>query len=283
MKDKTCVITGATDGIGLEAAMRLGALGARLVLVGRNREKGERALQRLRARVPGVLVELHYADLSRRGEILRLAPELLRAAPRIDVLVNNAGAFFARRDMTEDELERTFALNHIGYFLLTHLLRERLVASAPARIVNVASEAHRNATLDLDDLQCANRYSGWLAYQRSKLCNILFTRELARRLVGTGVTANCLHPGFVATSFGDNNAGWFRIGFGLAKRFSAISIERGAETPVYVASSAEIEGLSGRYFDKCRERAPNAAAQDDVTAAKLWEASVKLAGLSPSS
>jgi len=279
MKGKTCVITGATDGIGLEAATRLGALGAGLVLVGRNREKGARALQRLRARVPGVSAELLYADLSRRDEILRLAPELLRAAPRIDVLLNNAGAFFARRDVTEEGLERTFALNHMGYFLLAHLLRERIIASAPARIVNVASGAHYNAILDFDDLQCAERYSGWLAYQRSKLCNILFTRELARRLGGTGVTANCLHPGFVATSFGDNNRGFFRWGLGLAKRFTAISAERGAATPVYLASSAEVETISGRYFCECHEQAPSAAAQDDAAAARLWRESAKLAGL----
>jgi NAD(P)-dependent dehydrogenase (short-subunit alcohol dehydrogenase family) len=279
MRGKTCIITGATDGIGLEAAARLGALGARLVLVGRNRDKGERALTILRSRVPGLIAEMHYADLSRRDEIRRLVPELLSAAPRIDVLLNNAGAFFARRDVTEDGLERTFALNHLGYFLLTHLLRERVMASAPARVVNVASGAHRKAVLDFDDLQCSIRYSGWLAYQRSKLCNILFTRELARRLTGTGVTANCLHPGFVATSFGDNNQGLFRFGISLAKRFSAISVERGAETLVYLASSAEVETVSGGYFYECREHAPSAAAQDDGAAARLWQASTKLLGL----
>src|SRR5215467_7887620 len=191
MKGKTCIITGATDGIGLETAARLGALGARLVLVGRNRAKGRAVLTALRRRVPGVEAEMHYADLSQRDEIRRLAPELLAAAPRIDVLINNAGAFFAKRLVIEDRLERTFALNHLGYFRLTALLRERLIASAPARIVNVASEAHRNAALDFDDLQTARSYNGWKAYQRSKLANILFTRALARRLAGTGVTANC--------------------------------------------------------------------------------------------
>ena len=282
MKGKTCIITGATDGIGLEAACRLGALGARLVLVGRNRDKGDDALRTLRARVPDVVAEMHFADLSRRAEIHRLAPALLGTAPRIDVLLNNAGAFFADREVTEDGLERTFALNHIGYFLLTHLLRERIVASAPARIVNVASGAHRKAVLDFDDLQCANRYSGWKAYQRSKLCNILFTRQLARNLAGTGVTANSLHPGFVATSFGDNNRGLVRLGIGLAKRFQAIPIARGAETPLYVASSPDIEGVSGRYFYECRASEPSPAAQDDAAATRLWQASAKLAGL-PSS
>ena len=279
MKGKTCIITGASDGIGLETARRLGALGARLVLVGHNRGKGEAALARLRTQLPGAAVQMHYADLVLRSEVVRVASELLRVTPRVDVLVNNAGAFFARRAVTPDGLERSFALNHMGYVLLTELLLQRLVASAPARIVNVASEAHRKAALDFADLQCARDYSGWKAYQRSKLCNILFTRELAKRLAGTGVTANCLHPGFVATSFGDNNSGLVRFGIGLAKRFSAISVAQGAETPVYVASSPALDGVTGRYFDKSKEREPSAAAQDDAAAARLWQESRALAGL----
>jgi NAD(P)-dependent dehydrogenase (short-subunit alcohol dehydrogenase family) len=277
MKGKTCIITGATDGIGLEAAAGLGALGARLVLVGRNRAKGEVALIALRQRVPGIEAEMHYADLSRRDEIQRLVPELLAAAPRIDVLLNNAGAFFAERVAIEDGLEQTFALNHMGYFRLTALLRERLIASTPARIVNVASEAHRNASLDFDDLQTARGYNGWKAYQRSKLANILFTRALARRLAGTGVTANCLHPGFVKTGFGDNNRGFWGIGIRLGKLFAAISVPRGAETPVYLASAPEVEGVTGKYFDKCRERDPNAAARNDADAERLWKESERLA------
>ncbi|HEY1506901.1 MAG TPA: SDR family NAD(P)-dependent oxidoreductase [Stellaceae bacterium] len=277
MKGKTCVITGATDGIGLEAAAGLGALGARLVLVGRNRAKGEVVLAALRQRVPGIVAEMHYADLSRRDEVQRLASELLAAAPRIDVLLNNAGAFFEKRAVIGDGLEQTFALNHMGYFRLTAPLRERLIASAPSRIVNVASEAHRNAALDFEDLQTANAYSGWKAYQRSKLANILFTRALARRLAGTGVTANCLHPGFVATGFGNNNRGLWGIGIRLGKLFAAIPVPRGAETPVYLASAPEVEGVSGKYFDKCRERDPNAAARNDADAERLWEVSERLA------
>lgn len=279
MRGKTCIVTGATDGIGLETAARLGAMGARLVLVGRNRAKGEAALKQLAARVPGVAVEMHYADLSRRDEITRLASDLLQTAPRIDVLLNNAGALFARREITADGLERTFGLNHMGYFWLAHLLRERLIQSAPARIVNVASEAHRKAALDFNDLQNVHGYDGVNVYRRSKLCNILFTRELARQLSGTGVTVNCLHPGFVASSFGDNNSGLFRIVLSLAKRFVAISVAQGAETPVYVASSPSLEGVTGKYFDKSREREPNAAAQDDQAAARLWRESASLAGL----
>ena len=277
MKGKTCIITGATDGIGLEAAAALGALGARLVLVGRNRAKGEAVLVALRQRVPGIVAQMHYADLSRRDLIGHLVPELLVAAPRIDVLLNNAGAFFGKRVVVEDGLEQTFALNHMGYFRLTSLLRERLIASAPARIVNVASEAHRNAALDFDDLQTARGYNGWKAYQRSKLANILFTRALAQRLAGTGVTANCLHPGFVRTSFGDNNRGFWGIGIRLGKLFAAISVPRGAETPVYVASAPELEGVTGKYFDKCREREPNAAARNDADGERLWKESERLA------
>ena len=277
MQGKICVITGATDGIGLEAAARLAALGARLVLVGRQRAKGEAALATLRQRVPDIEARIHYADLSRRDDIRRLVPELLAAAPRIDVLLNNAGAFIARRGVTDDGLEQTFALNHMGYFRLTALLRERLIASAPSRVVNVASEAHRNTTLDFGDLQTAHAYNGWKAYQRSKLANILFTRELARRLAGTGVTANCLHPGFVATSFGDNNRGLWGLGIRLGKRFAAIPVQRGAETPVHVASSPALDGVTGKYFDKGRQREPSAAARNDADAARLWNESERLA------
>jgi retinol dehydrogenase-12 len=279
MRGKTCVITGATSGIGLETARRLGALGARLVLVGRNPDKGEAAISRLRGEVPGVAVEMHYADLSRPDEIRRLADDLLKTASRIDVLVNNAGAVFADRNTTPDGLELTFALNHMGYFRLTALLRDRLIASAPARVVNVASEAHRGSHLDFEDLQSSRHYKGWRAYQRSKLANILFTRELARRLQGTGVTANSLHPGFVASGFGGNNRGIWRLGIALVKLVAAIPVERGAETPVYVASSHELDGISGKYFSDCRQRQPDAAAQDDKTAARLWKESERLIGL----
>jgi NAD(P)-dependent dehydrogenase (short-subunit alcohol dehydrogenase family) len=279
MRGKTCVITGATGGIGLETAKRLGALGARLVLVGRNRDKGRAAIARLRADVPDVAAEMHYADLSRPDEIRRLADALLDSAARIDVLVNNAGAIFARREIAPDGLELTFALNHMGYFRLTALLWERLVASAPARVVNVASEAHRGSRLDFEDLQCPRHYSGWKAYQRSKLANILFTRELARRLERTGVTANCLHPGFVASGFGDNNRGPWRLGIAIGKLVAAIPVQQGAETPVYLASSRDLDGVSGKYFSRCREAQPDAPAQDDRAAARLWSESEHLTGL----
>jgi NAD(P)-dependent dehydrogenase (short-subunit alcohol dehydrogenase family) len=277
LQGKLCVITGATSGIGLAAAEVLAARGATLALVGRDRARGEAALARVRAAAPGVRAAAHYADLLRVTEVCRLGTELLAAYPRIDVLVNNAGALFQERDVTEDGLERTFALNHMAYFRLTELLRDRLAASAPARVVNVASRAHLGAALDFGDLNLERGYSGWLAYSRSKLANILFTRELARRLAGSGVTANCLHPGFVASRFGDNNRGSFRWGLGLAKLF-AISEARGAETVVYLATDPEAAGSTGGYFARSKPATPSAAAQDDQSARRLWEISAKLAG-----
>jgi len=279
IEGKICVITGATSGIGLTTARALAALGVRLVLVGRDRARGEAALADLRARAPRLQAEIHYADLSRLDEMRRLGAELSAALPRIDILINNAGALFQRRSVTADGMERTFALNHMAYFVLTEALRDRLVASAPARIVNVASEAHRSAKLDFDDLQFERNYRGLTAYSRSKLCNILFTRELARRLAGTGVTANCLHPGFVATRFGDENGGLFRVGLALAKRLFAISPAQGALTSVHLATSPAVEGITGKYFDKCAPATPSPAAEDGAAARLLWQHSARLAGL----
>src|SRR5256712_3446590 len=209
MQGKVVVIPGATPGIGQVAAERLAGMGARIVLVARDKGRGEAALARLRERAPGAAHSIHYADLSRLAEMKRVAAEIAAAEPRIDALINNAGALFSSRHVTEDGLELTFALNHMAYFVLTHGLSERLRASAPARVVNTASDAHKRAGLDLDDLQSANGYSGFKAYGRSKLWNILYTRELARRLASAGVSANCLHPGFVATRFGDQAGGLF--------------------------------------------------------------------------
>ena len=279
MEGKLCVVTGGTSGIGLAAAERLAAMGAKLMLVGRDRARGEAALRRIKRRNPRAEADVRYADLSRLEAMRALASEL-NALPKIDVLINNAGAMFWNREVTADGLERTFALNHMGYVVLTALLRDKLAASAPARIVNVASNAHQGAKLDFGDLQYARNYSGIRAYARSKLCNILFTRELARRLSGTGVTANCLRPGFVNTRFGDNNPGLVGIGTRIAKRIFAISPERGAETVLYLASSPEVEGKTGGYYDKCALSTPSREAQDDASALRLWEESARIAGLS---
>lgn len=276
---RTIVITGGTGGIGLETAAVLAAGGARVILVGRDRARAARAIDRIRYAAADAAVEVQHADLSRRDEVQRLAAVLDAACDRIDVLVNNAGAIFNRRETTADGLERTFALNHMGYFLLTALLQEKLLRSAPARIVNVASEAHRSATLDFSDLQSVSRYRGWRAYRRSKLCNILFTRELARRLEGTGVTANCIHPGFVRTGIGDNTSGLFRRGVRLLKRGFAIPVEQGARTLIYAAGAPEIAETTGAYFIECKPAAPSAAATDDAAAQRLWSESLALARL----
>jgi NAD(P)-dependent dehydrogenase (short-subunit alcohol dehydrogenase family) len=274
---KTVVITGGTGGIGLETALAIAPLEPRLVLIGRDRARAAEAVERIRRRSPRASVDIVHADLSRRTEVRRLAAALDKAHERIDVLVNNAGAMFDRREVTEDGLERTFALNHMGYFLLTTALWDKLVKSAPARIVNVASEAHRSAQLDLADLQTKKGYSGWQAYRRSKLCNILFTRELARRLAGSGVTANCIHPGFCATGFGDNTSPLYRGGIWLLKRFFAIAPEEGARTLTYAVTAPELAGVSGEYLSNSKPATPAPAATDDVAAGRLWEESVRLA------
>jgi NAD(P)-dependent dehydrogenase (short-subunit alcohol dehydrogenase family) len=280
MHGKVVVISGGTSGIGEVAAERLAGLGARLVLVARDRARGEATLARLRARGPGVAHVAHYADLSLIADTKRVAAEIAAAEPRIDVLINNAGAMFGRRLVTADGLELTFATNHMSYFLLTHGLRERLLASAPARVVNTSSAAHRRADLDFDDLQSTRGYRGFMAYSRSKLCNILYTRELARRSAGTGVTANCLHPGFVATRFGDASGGFFSYVVRASKPVFAISSEKGAETLVYLASSPEVATISGGYFYQCQLATPTRAAQDDAAARRLWAETARLAGLS---
>lgn len=278
MKGKTVVITGGTSGIGEAAAGKLAELGARIVLVARSKSRGAVILARLRQRAPNLAHTVHYADLTHILEMKRVAAEIAKAEPRIDVLINNAGAMFSTRKLTEDGLETAFALNHMAYFVMTLELRERLAASTPARVVSTASAAHHSASLDLDDLQLAKSFGAMKAYGRSKLCNILFTRELARRLHGTGVTANCLHPGFVATRFGDESGGLISRFAGLAKLL-AISPEKAAETIVYLASSPEIAATTGQYFYKCRPIAPSRAAQDDRAALSLWERSAALAGL----
>jgi NAD(P)-dependent dehydrogenase (short-subunit alcohol dehydrogenase family) len=279
IRGKVVVITGATSGIGRIAAEKLAGRGARIVMVARDRERAEETLARLRGAGPGAAHRVHYADLSLIADVKKVGAEIAAAEPRVDVLVNNAGNMFGLRKITAEGLERTFALNHMNYFVLTHHLRGRIVAAAPARIVNTASNAHLRATLDFGDLQTKSGYVPTLAYARSKLCNILFTRELARRLAGTGVTANCLHPGFVATNFGQRDAGLFGWGLRFAMLFAARP-EPGADTIVHLASAPEVAGVSGRYLYNSREIAPSAAAQDDAVAARLWQESEKIAGFS---
>jgi NAD(P)-dependent dehydrogenase (short-subunit alcohol dehydrogenase family) len=277
LQGKIVVITGATSGIGQVAAERLATMGARIVLVARDKARGEAMLARLRARKSGVVHSVHYADLSRLADMKRVGAEIAAAEPRIDVLINNAGALFAHRKVTADGLEMTFATNHVAYFVLTHCLRGSLAASAPARVVNTASRAHQGARLDFADLQMAHRYRPVEAYNRSKLCNILFTRELARRWADIGVTANCLHPGFVATRFGDNAGGLLAFMVRMAKTF-AIPQDEGADTIVHLASAPEVAGVSGAYFYKRMPIAPSVEAQDDASAKRLWDETACIAG-----
>jgi NAD(P)-dependent dehydrogenase (short-subunit alcohol dehydrogenase family) len=277
MRGKVCVITGATSGIGLETAKELGAMGARLVLVARNRQRGEAAQQALVA--SGVAAKVYYADLSLIAEMKRVAGEIASAEPRIDVLINDAGAAFHPREVTADGLEKTFALNHLGYFVLSNLLLERLKAAAPARIVNVASDAHRGMTLDFSDLQCEKNYKGYRSYGKSKLANVLFTRELARRLAGSGVTANALHPGFVNTRIGDNVGGVAAAVFNFFKGTFARGVKKGAETVVYLASSLEAAGVTGEYYFDCKTKTPSTAASNDDDARRLWQESARIAGV----
>jgi NAD(P)-dependent dehydrogenase (short-subunit alcohol dehydrogenase family) len=277
VRGKAVVITGATAGIGQSAAERLAGLGARIVMVARDRGRADQALARLREIAPNAAHCAYYADLSLLGEVKRVGAEIASAEPRIDVLVNNAGGFFPTRKITAEGIERTFALNHMAYFVLTHCLRERLVAAAPARIVSTASVAHLPRVIDFDDLQTSKRYDLFVAYGRSKLCNILFTRELARRLAGTGVTANCVDPGVVATNLGQRDGGLFGVLMRVAMLFAGRP-DKAVDTIAYLAGSPEVADISGRNFFGRRQAWQSRAAQDDEVARRLWQESARIAG-----
>lgn len=275
MQDKICLVTGATSGIGLVAAQALAQQGATVLLVGRHPARTHEAVERLQRVTGNRRVEALLADLSDQAHVRQLADEVQRRVPRLDVLLNNAGAFFAKRQVSAGGLEMTLALNHLAYFLLTDLLLEHLKASPAARIINVSSEAHRGAHMHFDDLQGAQRYRGWRAYCQSKLANLLFTYELARRLADTPLTANAVHPGFVATSFGHNNRGVVGWLVRLAQ-WKALSPEQGAETLIYLATSPEVQGVSGAYFVKQSPVASSAVSYDAAAARRLWDLSVAL-------
>jgi NAD(P)-dependent dehydrogenase (short-subunit alcohol dehydrogenase family) len=275
MKGKVCLVTGATSGIGLATAEALAARGATVVLVGRDPEKTARSAARIRE----AAVECLLADLSSQAEVRRLAHDFQTRHDRLHVLVNNAGAAFTTRTESVDGIELTFALNHLAYFLLTNLLLDTIKASAPARIVNVASGAHTVVkAIDFDDLQASRKkYGSFRVYGHSKLANLLFTRELARRLEGTGVTANAMHPGLVATNFGAKMPAVVRTVF----RLFGLPPEKGARTVVYLATSPEVEGVSGRYFYKQKEAKTSAGALDAEAARRLWQISETMTGLAP--
>jgi len=277
LRGKTCLVTGATSGIGEQIALGLAREGARVALVGRSRERGEASAERIRRESGNPEVELLLADLASQQEVRGLAQRVLDRFPALHVLVNNAGIVNLRRETTPDGLEATFAVNHLAYFQLTLLLLERLRASAPARVVNVASDAHKFGTLDFDDLQNERRYRSMKVYGQSKTANILFTRELARRLEGTGVTVNCLHPGAVATRLGQQNGAIARV---LTRALAVFfrTPAQGADTAVWLASDPALEGATGGYYYSRRELEPAAHARDPAAAARLFETSAQLVG-----
>jgi len=277
MAGKTCVVTGANSGIGREIARALAARGARVLMVARSRRKGEAARAKVSASTKNRAVELAVCDLSSQRQVRELASTILERYDRLDVLVNNAGLILAERTVTEDGIETTFAVNHLAPFLLTNLVRGRMVDSAPSRIVTVASGVHQAGKINFDDPSAERGYSAWQAYSQSKLANILFTRELARRMRGTGVTATCLHPGVVRTGFCRKGPESFLFGnwFG---RLLLLSPRKGADTAIWLATASEVEGSSGGYYKKRRHLNPSQTACDVQTARRLWELSEELTG-----
>lgn len=278
MQGKTVVITGATSGIGAVTATTLARQGAKIVFIARDRARGEQMLQQLRAISPNAGHLLHRADLSLMSEAKRVAGAIAGSEQKIDLLVNNAGAVFSSRELTSEGLEKTFATNHMAYFVVTAVLLERLKATPGARIVSTASDAYKAARMHFDDLQSARRYGAFGIYGRSKLMNILFTRLLARRLAGTGVTANCHHPGFVATRFGDSGSGFMNFVLQTSKRF-ALTPEQGAQTMLYLASSPEVAKVTGTHFFKCKPAKLMRQARSDADAQRLWDVSAELSGV----
>jgi NAD(P)-dependent dehydrogenase (short-subunit alcohol dehydrogenase family) len=276
MNGKVCLVTGATDGIGKVSARVLAELGAKVIIVGRNPEKSAIVLAELRSISGNENIDLLMADLAVMQEVRDLAEQVISRYDRIDVLLNNAGGYFTKHEITSDGLEMTFALNHMSYFLLTNKLMELLKYSAPARIVNVSSDAHYGVDMEFENLNGEQEYKAWKAYQKSKLANVLFTYELLKK-VPADITVNCLHPGFVATNFGHNNGGFVGPVLKIAQRISAINPEEGAETSIFLCSSPEVKGVSGKYFFKCKPKISSQESRNKDTGKRLWQISSDLA------
>jgi NAD(P)-dependent dehydrogenase (short-subunit alcohol dehydrogenase family) len=279
MKNKICLITGATSGIGQAAALALAKMGATVAVVGRSEERAQATVAKIKKETGNQNAEYLLADLSVQSQVRKLAKNFKSRYKRLDVLVNDAGAIFLRRELSADGIEMTFAVNHLAYFLLTNLLLDTLKASAPARVVNVASNSHLGQHLDFDNLQLKRGYNPMRAYGCSKLCNLYFTYELARRLGGTGVTVNAMHPGFVATNMGTNNGRLVRLFLPLI-HLNSLTPEQGARTVVYLASSPDVETVTGKYFVREREVASDPVSYDQAAARRLWEVSEEMTGLS---
>ncbi len=273
---KVCLVTGGNSGIGKATALGLAKLGGNVVIVSRNKVEGERALSEVKTKSGSESVALLLADLSSMQSVRQLVEEFIRKYPKLHVLVNNAGEILTKRYVTVDGFERTFVSSHLGHFLLTNLLLDVIKASAPARIVSITSEAHRGARIHFDDLHGEKKYSAFQAYGQAKLANVLFTYELARRMKGTGVTVNCLHPGVVRTGFGHDDSGLMSLGIWIASPFF-MSAEKAAKAVVRLASSPELEGVTGKYFSKMKEAKSSEESYDEEVAQRLWKLSEELA------
>lgn len=278
MSGKICMVTGATLGLGRVTAEALAAKGATVIAVARNPAKGEATISNIKAATGNPAVVLMLCDLSSQTSIRRLAEDFKRQYQQLHVLVNNAGAMHMRRTLTEDGLETTFALNHLAYFLLTNLLLDVIKASAPSRIINVSSDSHFRGKINFDDPQGEKRYSAMGAYSQSKLANVMFSAALTKRLQGTGVTVNAVHPGAVATGFARNNGPLVSLIMRVIGLFE-LSPEQGAETQIYLATSPEVANVTGKYFEKKKPVRPNLAAQDEAAVERLWKMSERLTGL----
>ena len=267
---KNCIITGATDGIGKQTALELARLGYRIGLVGRDEQKGTLVLDEIEKDTDNQSLQFFKTDLSNIKSLETLSNEIKGEYDSIDILINNAGAYFSEYVQTEEGLEMTFALNHLNYFKLTHLLMDIIKIDQPGRVINVASSAHFSARLDINAIQMSKGYKGWTAYCNSKLMNILFTYEIHKRYKHTGVTFNALHPGFVDTRFGDNNTGLGKNILSIGKKLIAINVVKGASTNVYLASSNELENISGKYFDKSKPVRSSKVSHSETHQKKLW-------------